>query len=144
MTDNVISIGTRKPWREEQVEKRRQRRSEAQKKRRAADEAHAEHRAALLEMLENTKKLVEMGRLEGLLVIGRDPDSKHFYTDINIDNRIVERGDLYAWIGCMATLETELKDEAMMSPAVQPDGSIIDPWENVQIEIQELDPEELQ
>ena len=140
MTDNVISIGTRKPWREEQAERRKQRRSEGQKKRRAKDEAEMEHRMALLEMLENTKKLVEMGRLEGLIIIGRDakPDAqgeRHFYTDVNVDDRIVKKGDLFAWVGCMATLEMELKEGAMMAPALQEDGAILDPWENVQIEI---------
>jgi hypothetical protein len=137
--DKVISIGSRKPWLQEQAENRKAHRAELSKKRKAKNKAHADHRDGLLRMLDEARALVEQGRLEGMIIVGRDPKTKHFYTDLMLDETTVPRTDLYAFIGCVETLSSELKDAAMMAPSIQPDGSISDPYENLEAAVDELE-----
>jgi hypothetical protein len=127
MNDNVISFGSRKPWREEKAAERRQKKSEGQRRRRDKTEAQKELRETTLETLDKVRALVTAGKLEGLVIVARDPVSKHFLTDVCFDERVTPTGDMFAWAGVLATLEMEVKENATMAPSVQLDGTIIDP-----------------
>ncbi|MBY3231858.1 hypothetical protein [Rhizobium laguerreae] len=125
---NVVSLLTRKPWHEEQAEKRRQRRADSRKKRKELSEAKADHKATQLAMLDEIRKLVEEDKFEGLLIVGRDPKTKNFYNDFVLDVTTVPLNDYYAYSGVLATLATELNQCATMAPALMADGSTLDPY----------------
>lgn len=125
---NIISITTRKPWHEEQQEKRRARRAEARRKRKEASEAKADHKANQLLMLDEIRKLVEEDKFEGLMIIGRDPKTKAFFNDFVLDVTTIPLNDYFAYAGVMQTVAGELMDCATMAPALMADGSIQDPF----------------
>lgn len=124
----VISLATRKPWHEEQAEKRRARRAENRKKKQDANQAKADHKAIQLQMLDDIRALVEAGRFEGLLIVGRDPKTKNFYNDFVLDVATVPLNDYYAYSGVLTTLATELSQCATMAPALMADGTTLDPY----------------
>lgn len=124
----VISIATRQPWHEEQMEKRRQRRSDAQKKRYERDRAKQDHRATQLQMLDEVRALVEAGKFEGLLIVGRDPATKNFFSDFVLDVTTVPLNDYYAYAGLLQTLAGEIQECATMAPALMADGTTLDPY----------------
>lgn len=124
----VISLSTRKPWHEEQAEKRRQRRSAARKKRKELSEAKADHKQSQLNMLDEIRALVEADKFEGLLIVGRDPVTKNFFNDFVLDVTTVPLNDYYAYAGVLTTLATELNQCATMAPALMADGSTLDPY----------------
>lgn len=124
----VISLATRKPWHEEQTEKRRARRAETRKKKQDANLAKADHKATQLQMLDEIRALVEADKFEGLLIIGRDPKTKNFYNDFVLDVTTVPLNDYYAYSGVLTTLATELSQCATMAPALLADGSTLDPF----------------
>lgn len=123
--DNVISFGSRKPLAVEQAE------TEATVK--VAEEAAAglvtSHREVCLEMLEAARKLIEAGKLEGLVIMGRNPESRHFYSDIALDDRIIPRQDVAAYVGNLEAMKMELLDNVAMAPYMDMDGQVVDPFE---------------
>ena len=125
---NVISIATRKPWHEEQAEKRKQRRSESRKKRRELSEAKKDHKQNQLDMLDEIRALVEADKFEGLVIAGRDPKTKFFYNDFVLDVTTIPLTDYFAYAGMLQTLATELMQCATMAPALMSDGSTLDPY----------------
>jgi len=125
---NVVSLLTRKPWHEEQAEKRRQRRADSRKKKKELSEAKADHKINQLQMLDEIRKLVEEDKFEGLLIVGRDPKTKNFYNDFVLDVTTVPLNDYYAYAGVLSTLSTELQQCATMAPALMSDGSTLDPY----------------
>jgi hypothetical protein len=124
----VISLATRKPWHEEQAEKRKQRRSDAQKKRHEKNQAKKDHKTTQLQMLDEIRALVEADKFEGLLIVGRDPTTKNFYNDFVLDVTTVPLNDYYAYAGVLQTLAVELQQCATMAPALMADGSTLDPY----------------
>ncbi|MBD9511614.1 hypothetical protein IB265_33200 [Ensifer sp. ENS10] len=127
-TAQVISITTRKPWHEEQAEKRKARRSASQKKRKELSEAKKDHKHNQLQMLDEIRALVEADKFEGLLIVGRDPKTKNFYNDFVLDVTTVPLNDYYAYSGVLQTLATELQQCATMAPALMSDGTTLDPY----------------
>ncbi len=125
---NIISITTRKPWHEEQQEKRRAQRAESRRKRKEASEAKADHKHNQLLMLDEIRKLVEEDKFEGLVIFGRDPKTKAFFNDFVLDVTTVPLNDYFAYAGVMQTVASELMDCATMAPALLSDGSIQDPY----------------
>jgi hypothetical protein len=126
MTD-VIDIKTRRPWALARAEAQKARRKAKRQEKKEAKEGIEEHKAAMLEVLDGVRKLVEAGRLEGLLLIAREPKTKHFFTEVVLDDRIITNNDLHSFVGCLETLKIELADGAAMAPALMLDGSTIDP-----------------
>lgn len=126
MTD-VIDIKTRRPWALARAEAQKARRKAKRQEKKEAKLGVEEHRAAMLEVLDGVRKLVEAGRLEGLLLIAREPTTKLFFTEIVLDDRIIPNNDLHSFVGCLETLKIELADGAAMAPALLLDGSTIDP-----------------
>lgn len=138
MTDetdgNVIDMKTRRPYWSVEKERKRANRSSKRRIKREQMEAREEHRDAMLSCLSGLTRLVQEDKLEGLLIIAREPTSKLFLTDVVMDDRIIPSNDLHAFIGCMETLKIELADAAAMAPALMLDGSVIDPEEHIAFE----------
>lgn len=127
--ENVIDLKSRKPYQEVRRIDRKKRRQDKRRVKTEADAARQAHREAILSCLRQTTKLVEEGRLEGLIILSREPTTKLFLTDVVIDQRIIPANDLHSFVGCLETLKIELADAAAMAPALMLDGSTIDPAE---------------
>ena len=91
-----------------------------------ADEM-AQHQARLLQILDDTRRLVVEGKLEGLIVVGRDPSTRYFYTQIDLDIPGTSLNDVYPFIGLLESLKLEMADSAMMAPAMMADGRYVAP-----------------
>jgi hypothetical protein len=127
---NVIDLKSRKPYRlvrEEQIKARRKAKRQAKKE---LDEGRAEYREAILSSLRQITKLVEEGKLHGLILLAQEPKSKLFLTDVVLDERFVPAQDLFAFVGCLEALKLELSDASTMAPVLGLDGSVIDPEVN--------------
>lgn len=112
--DNVISLKTRTPFREEEAQK-------------AAEkvEIHSKDKAGQLEAWDNIRKLIEDDKLEGFLVIARSPRGV-FLTEVAMPTAgPVET--LYSYIGVMGSLRLELEDAATNIPCMLNDGTIVAP-----------------
>jgi hypothetical protein len=140
----VISILTRKPWIEEQAEKRRKRRSDGQKKRHDKNKAVQDHREAMLTLLDEVRELVEAGKFEGLIMFGRDPKTKTFFNDFVLDVSNVPLNDYFGFAGLLDVVSLELKQSATMAPAMMNDGSILDPYVEPPVEYEVYDPEDFE
>jgi len=103
---------------------------EAQKA--AADEALkaalSEAQSQMLEGLESVRKLILAGRLEGVVLMGRDPTTDLFHSQVLLPVAGVPRHKLYGYVGMLEGLRLELLDNAMMAACVQEDGTILDPY----------------
>jgi hypothetical protein len=141
-TAEVISLATRKPWHEEQAEKRKARRSDGQRKRFEKDKAKKDHKTGMLIMLDEVRALIEAGKFEGLMIFGRDPNSKAFFNDFILDVGTVPLNDYFGFAGLLDTVSLELKQCATMAPALMNDGSIEDPY--LEPEYVMLDPEDFE
>lgn len=71
-------------------------------------------------------ELVEMGRVTDIIFVGRDHDSGHFLTEIAVNPE--NPSDAFAFVGVLNALSLELTEQAQLSPAVMPDGSVLDPY----------------
>ncbi|OWZ90366.1 hypothetical protein B9J07_27650 [Sinorhizobium sp. LM21] len=127
-TAQVISITTRKPWHEEQAEKRKARRATSRKKRKDLDQAKRDHKFNQLVMLDEIRALILEDKFEGLLIVGRDPKTKNFFNDFVLDVTTVPLNDYYAYSGVLQTLAAELQQCATMAPALMSDGTTLDPY----------------
>lgn len=119
---NVISIASGLPLEVEdmllqQIVEEEQQRVEIQ----AAADA-----GAIQTRLKVAAKLAEEGRLSGMILLGLDPVTGLFYTDVNLAS--VERSELFAYMGLLSTILTEIQEKASMAPTIDADGSVIDPY----------------
>lgn len=135
MGDNVISLGSRRSYHQEQAEMAAAVQIETEQIEKQLNEAQNSHKETLLKMLTDTIKLVEADQLEGMLVIGRHKTSKLFYTDVVLDDRIIPPHDLFSYVGCLETLKMELADSASMAPCIRSDGSTLDPFDPLTIDV---------
>lgn len=124
MTD-VISFKSRRPLAEQQRIEAEQMAAEE----RALDEATQAHRDNLLKILDDTRILVESGKLEGLIVLGRDPATGYFYNQIDLAMPGSTLHDLYPFLGFLNALCLEIADHSMMAPVMMADGRYVDPHE---------------
>lgn len=141
--DNVISLNSGRSYKQELIEEKLLDEEIERVKREAKSEAEVKHRQQMIEALENTKKLVEEGRLKGLVLLARDsePDEegeRTFLTEVNLDSAVITRNDIFAWLGCLSTLEYELRESALMARHMTRDGKIADPFDTVDEIIDEL------
>jgi len=112
MSENVISIASGKTLREEE------------ETRKADDQARADaDKAAQLEALDNIKKLIEQGKLNSFVVIGRSPVGV-FLTELAIANNDPTEVVL-SYIGAIECLKLELTDIGQTLPQMVNDGSIV-------------------
>ncbi|MDE4297102.1 hypothetical protein PXK56_18095 [Phaeobacter gallaeciensis] len=119
MTDNVISLGTRKSLAEDKAEK--QAAEETLKVH--LDEAAASHKANMLGFLENLKARVEADEIDGLVLAGRNPANGAFLSTA-IMNTSATRVDTYlAYAGILSALQLDMTDLANSGPHMNSDGS---------------------
>lgn len=110
------------------------RRIKALETRHAAEEDRAAadfkvQRDLMLEMVDKVRVLIEEGKIEGLILLGRDPATKYFHSQVCLMEPAVERHDLFAYAGYLDTIRLELIDHATMAPFMTPEGLIEDPYE---------------
>lgn len=122
--DNVISIGSRKPLAVEQAEQA----ILAEEADKARAQKLDEHQELCLKTLDQIRKLVEEGRLQGLVIIGRDPVTSLFLTETVLSIDATPASEMFAYVGVVETLKLELADYASMAPQILNDGKVIDPW----------------
>lgn len=120
MTENVIAIRSRKPLTET---------VEAEKK--SAAELEDLNHKAHLQTVDNFRRLVEDRKLEGLIVIGRSPETGLFYYDVIFPTREGEGGctpqEAISYTGFLDIVRTQFSDIASWAPCIMPDGSIYEP-----------------
>lgn len=95
----------------------------------AASELHRVNIAGLLEILDSVRKLVEQGRVDGLILLAHDPLSGLFNTQISMREGVVPRRDYATYLGGLTALQMELMDMVQMAPCVNEEGLIVDPYE---------------
>ncbi|MBA8881709.1 hypothetical protein [Phyllobacterium myrsinacearum] len=114
--DNVISLGSRKPL-SQVIEEQKAEEKEIEKL----------TKDCLLEMLGKLTKLVETGRLESLIIAGRDPESGLFLSDMVFPGETKFNAHAFAYVGLLESLKLEMADCASMSPVIGLDGKEINP-----------------
>lgn len=125
--DNVISFGSRKPLAVEQAEQAIMV-EEAEK---AQEHALTTHQEVCLKMIDNIRELVAAGRLQGLVMIGREPTTGLFMTELAMHDQVTPRHELFAYVGALETIKMELADAAAMAPTLLATGEVVDPWDQV-------------
>lgn len=124
----VIDIKSRKPWAQSRAEEAKARRKARRQAKKNASDAVMEHREELLEILGKVTRLVTEGRIEGLVLMARETQSKLFLTEIALDDRIITPNDLHSVVGCLEALKLEVADTAIAcAPCLTLDGTIMDP-----------------
>ncbi|PZR92266.1 MAG: hypothetical protein DI537_13850 [Stutzerimonas stutzeri] len=124
MNDNVIAFGSRKPLAQHEADEE----AAAIAIEQAQEKRASEHQELCLKTLDRLKELVSEGRLSGLMIIGRDPESKLFLTETVLDATVTPVGEMFAYVGVVETLKAELVEYASMAPALLTDGTVADPW----------------
>jgi hypothetical protein len=124
---NVVSMSSRRPLEVEQAEQELMDAAEEEVRLTALSENQLE----MIATLEATMQLVTSGRLEGFVLLGRDPSTGIFLTEVHLAPVSVSKVDMFAYVGCMDVLKMELAEIAAMAPLMTKDGEIIDPFENV-------------
>lgn len=125
---NVIDLKSRKPFAQARAEEAKRKRQAARQRRKSENDAVMEHRECVIDALEGVLTMVRAGKLEGLILIAREPKSKLFLTELVLDERVVLPNDLHAFVGIMETLKLELADSAAATaPALLVGGQVLDP-----------------
>lgn len=107
----------------------------------AEDQALEDYRNKLIDLLDRLRFLVGQGRLTGLVILGTDPMTDLFLTEVHLDSPEIERQDLFAYMGVLEMLKIEMSEGASMAPVITSTGNILDPWEQEQAEFQFEDDE---
>lgn len=98
----------------------------------AAEEAQrqalSEAQTALLDGLDAVRQLILAGRLEGVVIVGRDPTTDLFHSQVLLPIAAVPRHKLFGYMGMLDGLKMELSENAFLAPSVMEDGSILDPY----------------
>lgn len=126
--DNVYSLGQRKQLSIEEIAEaaaKVETKKQAQVELEVVDAVEA-HKDANLQTLRDARRLVENDQLESLVVIGRQRDGEHFFTDFAPDFKLLTPAKLYALVGVLHTIADELKDLARLGPELMGDGSLLD------------------
>lgn len=83
-------------------------------------------RAEILEHFDKIRELIAQGRLDGIIVIGRDPETKVFLNDV-LCVEPFDVNEAFAYVGILDTLKLEFNDMAMEAPVMMSDGSYAGP-----------------
>ncbi len=121
MSDNVISLGTRKTLEEDRAELARA--EEVHKTN--LDETAKLHRSNMLTFLDRVRERVEAGELDGMVVVGRNPNNGAFLAS-SVLNDLETRVDTYlAYAGMMGAMQLDLTDLANAGPHMNSDGTFM-------------------
>jgi hypothetical protein len=119
MSENVIHLGTRKTLAENHAELKR---AEAVHEK-ALNENAKNHLANLTETLTNVQARVDAGELDGLVVLGRNPNNGAFMSVAVLDG-LATRVDTYlAYAGILGAMQLDLTDMANAGPHMNTDGT---------------------
>ena len=117
---NVVSLKSRKPLEDvikEQVE--------------SAELIAKEDLEGHIDAAQKFLDFVKSGRLQGLIIIGKDTQSGLFYNDMIFPRTDSISGcspkEAMTYVGLLETLKLEFADLASMAPCLMPDGSVLDP-----------------
>lgn len=122
MSDNVLSIKTRKSLTITQAEEAKSVEDQAK----ANIEAH-------LKALDDLRRLVADGQVQGLILVGRHVETGIFYQDVIFPMRDDEPGctpmEAMTYVGALDIIKTQFSDMASWAPCLMPDGSTETPEE---------------
>ena len=121
MNDNVISLTSRKTLTEEKAEQ---------------DKEKADSIGFHMQELGKISALVAAGRLEGLVILGRDPTTGMFLADIHAPADGISPESAMIYIGYLEMLKLEMAEIAALAPVMMSDGSRLDPFEEGEEEIE--------
>ena len=127
MTHNVYSIRTRKLLSETENGDVK---TPAQEEIEIGQALMTQNAEATKQELEGVIRLVEQGRVEGLMLIAKDAHTGLFYTTSTLREPFVQREDLFGYIGVLDTMKLELSDQAAMAPTITLSGDVLDPYED--------------
>lgn len=95
------------------------------------DASREEHKRRVLEKIDALRKLVEQGRVEGLVLLGQDPMTGYFLTELCLDPEM-NRAELFGFLGVLDTLKLEITEMAAMAPTITLTGAVLDPYEEME------------
>lgn len=120
LTENVISLRSRKPLHQTIVEENQS----------AAERADMNIKAHL-ETIDNMRRLVETGRLQGLVLLARDTQTGLFYHDVIFPFKDGEAGcppqEALLYTGFIETVKIQFADLASWAPTILSDGTVAAP-----------------
>lgn len=116
MSDNVISLRSRKPLAEEQAE-------EIENK----EELNRLFIEGQLELLDKVRAQIEAGNLSNLIIVSRNPQSGMFMHDLIFEPDFHTNGLAFAFAGLLEALKLEITDVAQLTPTLMADGKVVDP-----------------
>jgi hypothetical protein len=116
MTDNVISLRSGKPLEETKV-----------KEELSAAAEREETIKAHVDFLERILAMTKQGHLEGLIILGRNPETGMMLTDMIFPGAGITLAHAPTYLGYLEMLKLEMADVATMTPVLMSDGSIVDP-----------------
>ncbi len=127
---NVFSIRSGIPLEEEEklIEEETRRIQEHE------DQELENERKKNLELIDRVRSLVESGRLVGLVVMGFDPVTDLPLNELQLNGPSINRTKLFAYVGMLEMLKIEVNEAAMMSPTINADGNIVDPYVSLENE----------
>lgn len=125
MPADVIHMGTGRPLDEVIAEQSEQELLEIE----AEDMELSEYQESMIAMLDRVMKLVAEGRLVGLMVLGKDPVTDLFLTEVHLRCPHIDRQDMFSYMGVLETLKLEMSEAASMAPVITSTGTILDPFE---------------
>lgn len=80
-----------------------------------------------LAALDDLRRLVERGEIDGFMIVAKHKPTGLPYTDIAFPQHQVPVRDAFFYMGVLDCMKNEIADIAAMAPAVLPDGTLIDP-----------------
>lgn len=134
MSDNVISLGTKRSLAQEQAEIKQA--EEAHQK--VLDENAENHKKNMLQILEGVKARVEAGEMEGFIIAGRNPSNGAFLSIALLDGMKTRVDTYLAYAGALDALKLDMVDMANSGPHMAPDGSyfalsaVSDPYDEME------------
>lgn len=81
----------------------------------------------ILDRLDRLRLLVEQGRIDSLVLVGKDPVTGYFLTETCLDAQD-DRTELFGFVGVLENLKLEISEQAAMAPVISLTGDIIDPF----------------
>jgi hypothetical protein len=119
VTDNVVRLGTGQSLAEENAEYERVLAAHQEH----LDEAAEAHHKNLLTLLDNTRALVEAGKLDGLCIAGRNPENGTFMSVITLNTSDTRVDTYHAYAGVLGSMQQDVSDLACSGPFMNSDGS---------------------
>lgn len=116
--DNVIAFGSGKPVAVEKVEKAERKKVLDER----TEESVVANKERILFMLNQAIKLVEDDKIDSLVIIGRNPSSGMFFSEIIMDQTIAQASTCYSFVGALEASKVELLDDAVSGPHMDCNG----------------------